>query len=61
MMIRSTKLLFIYRSILFKFVKFQTDREELKNIVEALNKKNKKERRVEKKIYFATLYKLKKR
>ena len=40
--IKSTKLLFLYRSILFKFVKFQTEKQELQNIVEALNKKNKK-------------------
>ncbi|MBR3898490.1 MAG: hypothetical protein IKJ43_04360 [Bacilli bacterium] len=42
--IKSTKLLFLYRTFLFKFTKFKTDKEELKNIVNALNKKNKKER-----------------
>lgn len=42
--IKSTKLLFLYRSFLFKFTKFQTDKKELKNIVTALNKKNKKDR-----------------
>lgn len=42
--INSTKLLFLYRSLIFKFAKFDTDKEELKNIVIALNKKKKKER-----------------
>ena len=42
--IKNTKLLFIYRSFLFKFVNFETKDSELKNIVQALNIKNRKQR-----------------
>lgn len=44
MEVKSTKLLFLYRSFLFKFTKFETKDKNLKEIVEALNIKNKKER-----------------
>ncbi len=42
--LKNTKLLFLYRSILFKNVKFYTDNNKLRNIVNALNIKNKKNR-----------------
>ena len=42
--LKSTKLLFLYRSILFRRVKFKTDNNELRNVVNALNIKNKKNR-----------------
>ena len=44
MKLKSTKLLFLYRSFLFRFVKFETDNEKLENIVKALNIKNRKQR-----------------
>ncbi len=44
MKIKSTKLLFLYRTFFFKKVRFETDNKELKNIVTALNIKNKKDR-----------------
>ncbi len=42
--INSTKLLFLYRSFFFKNTKFKTNNKYLKNITNALNIKNKKER-----------------
>ena len=42
--INNTKLLFLYRSILFKNIYFKTNNKKLNNIVKALNTKNKKER-----------------
>lgn len=42
--LKNTRLLFLYRSILFRKVKFKTDNNELRNIVNALNIKNKKNR-----------------
>lgn len=42
--LKNTRLLFLYRSILFKKVKFKTDKKDLRNIVNALNIKNKKNR-----------------
>jgi len=42
--IKNTKLLFLYRTPFFKKTKFKTDNKELKNIVKALNIKDKKER-----------------
>ena len=44
MEIKSTKLLFLYRSILFKKISFTTDKKELKTIVNALNIKKQNER-----------------
>ena len=44
MELRSTKLLFLYRSFLFRFVKFETKDKDLKNIVNALNIKKRKKR-----------------
>lgn len=44
MRIKSIKLIFIYRSILFKKIKFKTDNKDLKDIVKALNIKNKRDR-----------------
>ncbi|MBR3362721.1 MAG: hypothetical protein IKG40_02215 [Bacilli bacterium] len=44
MELKNTKLLFLYRSILFKFIKFETKDKNLKPIVKALNIKNKKQR-----------------
>lgn len=44
MKINSTKLLFLYRSILFKKIKFTTNNKKIENIVNALNIKEKKER-----------------
>ena len=44
MKINSTKLLFLYRTPLFHFVHFKTDKIEFKNIVTALNIKKRKER-----------------
>ena len=44
MKIRSTKLLFLYRTIFFRFVKFSTDNDKIKKIVNALNIKKRKER-----------------
>ena len=44
MEIRSTKMLFLYRSFLFRFVKFETKDKKLKNIVQALNIKKRKQR-----------------
>ena len=41
MELKNTKLLFLYRSILFKFIKFETKDKNLKPIVKALNIKNK--------------------
>lgn len=42
--INNLKFLFLYRSFLFNKVRFITDKDEYKNIVFALNIKNKKER-----------------
>ena len=42
--LKNTKLLFLYRSKLFYFIKFNTKKESLEDIVYALNIKNKKER-----------------
>lgn len=42
--LKSTKLLFLYRTILFKFSTFKTNNNELKTIVKALNIKNRKQR-----------------
>ena len=44
MKLKSTKLLFLYRSFLFRFVKFKTNNNNLKNIVHALNIKKRKTR-----------------
>lgn len=44
MEVKSTKLLFLYRSFLFRFVKFETKNNDLKNIVQALNIKTRKAR-----------------
>ena len=44
MIVKSTKLLFLYRSLLFRHVKFETKDKELKNIVRALNIKKRKKR-----------------
>ena len=40
----STKLLFLYRTIFFRNVKFETDKSDLRKVVNALNIKNKKNR-----------------
>ena len=42
--VKNTKLLFLYRSFLFKFTKFKTNNKELKREVTALNIKNRKQR-----------------
>lgn len=42
--INDTRLLFIYRTFLFHFCVFDTDNDELQNIVKALNIKNRKKR-----------------
>lgn len=42
--LNGTKLLFLYRSILFRNIKFETGDKNLKKIVNALNIKNKKNR-----------------
>ena len=44
MELRSTKFVFLYRSFLFRIVKFKTNEKELKNIVQALNIKKRKQR-----------------
>jgi len=44
MELKNTKLLFVYRGILFKFVNFHTKDDKLKNIVNALNIKKRKQR-----------------
>lgn len=44
MEVKNIKLLFLYRSLLFKFVKFDTKESNLKQIVQALNIKKRKER-----------------
>ena len=44
MEVKSTKLLFLYHSFLFRFVKFETKNNDLKNIVQALNIKRRKAR-----------------
>lgn len=44
MKIKNTKLLFLYRSPLFKFTKFKTDNKDLIDITEALNIKKRKQR-----------------
>ena len=44
MTIKSTKFIFIYRTFLFKKVKFETSNPKLKNITKALNIKDKRER-----------------
>ena len=44
MELKNTKLLFIYRSFLFRFVEFQTKNTDLENIVHALNIKKRKQR-----------------
>ena len=44
MLINITKLLFLYRSILFKKTRFTTNNKELTKIVKALNIKKQKER-----------------
>lgn len=42
--INDTKLLFIYRTFLFRFCTFNTDKDDMKAIVNALNIKNRKKR-----------------
>ena len=42
--INNTKLLFLYRTFLFRFTKFETDKDNMKEIVTALNIKNRKKR-----------------
>lgn len=42
--VKSTRLLFLYRSIIFKCIKFRTNDSKLDNIVMALNIKNKRKR-----------------
>jgi len=42
--LKNTKMLFLYRSFLFRFVKFETKDEKLKVIVDALNIKKRKDR-----------------
>lgn len=42
--VKSTKLLFLYRSFLFRWVEFYTEDKNLKSVVKALNIKNKKRR-----------------
>lgn len=44
MKIKNTKLLFLYKTIFFKYVKFETNDKNLKIIVETLNIKNRKNR-----------------
>ena len=44
MELRSTKMLFLFRSFIFRFVKFETKDKDLKNIVNALNIKKRKKR-----------------
>ena len=44
MKLKSTKLLFLYRSLLLCFLKFETDDDNLITIVNALNIKNRKKR-----------------
>ncbi len=44
MELRNTKLLFLYRSFLFRLVKFETKNNTLKTIVNALNIKKRKQR-----------------
>ena len=44
MELKSTKLLFLYRSFLFKHIKFETKDNNLKTIVDALNIKKRKQR-----------------
>ena len=43
-MLKSTKLLFLYRTIFFRMAKFETNDNKLRNVVNALNIKNKKNR-----------------
>lgn len=42
--INNTKLLFLYRTFLFRFFTFETDKKDMKAIVNALNIKNRKEK-----------------
>ena len=42
--IKNTKLLFIYRSFIFKYITFKTNNNDLKQIVKALNIKKRKDR-----------------
>ena len=42
--VKSTKLLFLYRSFLFKYIMFETKNKELKSIVNALNIKDREQR-----------------
>lgn len=44
MKIKSTKLIFLYRSFIFRFTKFSTTDKKLNNIVKALNIKKRKQR-----------------
>lgn len=44
MELKSTKLLFLYRSFLFRFVRFETNDDKLENITAALNIKRRKQR-----------------
>lgn len=44
MEVKNTKLLFLYRTFLFRFVKFTTKNKELKEVVHALNIKKRRER-----------------